>query len=118
MEDVAAVAAEALIHPEKHAGRAYDLTGPEAADYTTVADVLQTATGKKTRYEDPGILGFVAHRLREGDPLAYVAVTTAIYATARAGLAGQLSTDVAHVLGRQPRSLRDFAAANAEQLRG
>lgn len=74
-----------------------------------MASCLEKGTGVPHRYEDPGMLGFVMHRVRQGDPLAYVGVTAAIYGTARAGLAGELTGDVERLLGRPPRTLEDFA---------
>lgn len=45
-------------------------------------------------------------------PLGMVAVTSAIYTTARLGLAYGLTADVATVTGRPPATLREFLRRN------
>src|SRR5690606_25034317 len=48
--DIAAVAAEALLHPEKHSGQRYVLTGGEAVGYREVAEAISKATGTPVVY--------------------------------------------------------------------
>ena len=48
--DVAAAAAEALTHPDQHAGQTYLLTGPAAYTYPELAEQLSTALGKPVQY--------------------------------------------------------------------
>ena len=47
---IAAVAAEALLHPESHAGHKYFLTGGEAVGYADLAAALTAALGKTVAY--------------------------------------------------------------------
>ncbi|MER7458866.1 NmrA family NAD(P)-binding protein [Micromonospora sp. NPDC126480] len=107
-DDVAAVAATALLHPAEHAGRTWTVTGPQALTYTEVADILSAELGRTVRYTRPGLLRYSRHAHRRlAMPWPQVAVTAAIYTTARLGLAAGLTTDIRTVLGRDP---VDFAA--------
>ena len=107
-EDVGAVAATALLDPTAHAMKAWTVTGPRALTYDQVADILSTELGRPIRYSRPGLPRYVRHAHGSlGLPWAMVAVTSAIYTTARLGLAAGLTADVKAVLGRDP---IDFAA--------
>lgn len=107
-EDVGAVAAAALIDPAEHADRAWTVTGPRALTYDEVATILTEELGRPIRYCSPGALRYIRHARRElSMPWGMVAVTTAIYTTARLGMAAGLTDDVRTVLGRDP---IDFAA--------
>ncbi|MFN8075802.1 MAG: NmrA family NAD(P)-binding protein [Kineosporiaceae bacterium] len=107
-DDVGAVAAAALLDPASHRDRAWTVTGPEALTYTEVAEILTRELGRDVRYARPGLVRYARHaRTALGMPLPMVAVTAAIYTTARLGWAAGLTDDVRTVLGRDP---GDFAA--------
>ncbi|MDT0166426.1 NmrA family NAD(P)-binding protein [Actinotalea sp. AC32] len=107
--DVGAVAARALADPAAHRDRAWTVTGPEALTYHEVAAALSDELGTTVRYPRPGALRYARHARRTlGLPWGMVAVTTAIYTTARLGLAAGLTDDVREVLGREPTDLRAF----------
>jgi uncharacterized protein YbjT (DUF2867 family) len=107
--DVAAVVAAALLDPAAHAGRVWTPTGP-ALTYDQVAEILSAELGRPVRYRRPGVVAFWRHArsvLEMAAPVA--AVTTVLHTTARIGLAGFETTDVATVLGRPPTSFAEFA---------
>jgi len=112
VRDLAAVAAEALTEPG-HERRAYELTGGEALDYFEVAEILSDVLGRRITYSNPSIRRFVAEMRRRGASPGFTLVTAAIYTTARLGLAGRVSPDVEHLLGRPPTTLRRFAEEHA-----
>ncbi|WP_129113330.1 NmrA family NAD(P)-binding protein [Halegenticoccus tardaugens] len=107
--DVGAVAAAALAGDGPGRGsRAYDLTGPAALDFSTVAAVLSDSLGRRIVYADPGPVEFV-RRMRARDvPLGFAVAMLGIYAPARFGRAGRVTDDVERALGRPPTSLRAF----------
>lgn len=107
--DIAAVAAVTLTETG-HGNRSYDVTGTEALDYTTAAAVFSEVLDREITYPRPGALAFARRWLSRGEPLGFVAVMTGIYTTARLGLAGRVSDDVQEVLGRNPRSLREYVS--------
>ncbi|MFC7876202.1 NmrA family NAD(P)-binding protein [Isoptericola sp. NPDC057391] len=109
-EDVGAVAAAALLDPGRHRNRAWTVTGPRALTYGQVADILTAELGRPVRYARPGVLRYLRHaRGTLRMPWGMVAVTTAIYTTARLGLAAGLTDDVRTVLGREPVDFAEFA---------
>jgi uncharacterized protein YbjT (DUF2867 family) len=113
--DVGAVAAAALLDPQRHRGLAWTPTGPTALTYTEVADILTDTLGRPIRYAEPGPLRYAAHARRALDlPWGMVAVTTAIYTVARVGRAGSITDDVHTVTGQQPRTFAEFAASHAQ----
>ena len=105
-EDVAAVAAAALLDPGAHAGRAYTPTGPEALTYTEVAERLSEVVGRTISYRAPGLVEYVRRARAWGMPTSVVAVTSVIYTTARLGIAAGLTDDVRAVTGREPVAVR------------
>ncbi|BDZ43360.1 NAD(P)-dependent oxidoreductase [Paraoerskovia sediminicola] len=107
-EDVGAVAAAALTDPSAHADRAWTVTGPRALTYDQIAAILTDELGRPVRYRRAGILRYARHARRVlGMPWGMVVVTTAIYSTARLGMAAGLTEEARTVLGREP---IDFAA--------
>lgn len=105
-EDVAAVAAAALLDPRAHAGRAWTPTGPEALTYAEVAEQLGDVLGRRITYRAPGLVGYVRRARAWGMPPGMVAVTSVVYTTARLGIAAGLTDDVAAVTGREPAGVR------------
>ena len=112
------MAAAALLDPELHTNRAWTVTGPRALTYGQVAGILTVELGRQIRYPRPGIARYVRHaRHTLGMPWGMVAVTTAIYTTARLGLAAGLTEDMRTVLGRAPIDLAQFAHRASEVWR-
>lgn len=108
--DVGAVAAAALMNPDVHRNVSWTVTGPRALTYSEVADILSLELGREIRYNRPGVIRYVRHaRKNLGLPWGMVVVTTAIYTTARLGMAAGLTQDVTTVLGRKPIDFPEFA---------
>lgn len=109
-DDVGAVAAAALLDPAAHRNTAWTVTGPRALTYHEVAAILTCELDRPIRYTRPGVLRYARHaRQNLGLGWGMVAVTSAIYTTARMGLAAGLSDDVRTVLGRDPIDFTEFA---------
>ncbi|RLM32964.1 SDR family oxidoreductase [Haloarcula sp. Atlit-120R] len=111
--DIAAVAVAALTEPG-HENRAYDVTGPEALTYDDVAEIFSEVLDREIEYTQPGPIEFATTMYRRNSPLPFVIVMLGIYTTARLGLAGRVTDDVADVLGRPPRTMRAFVKDHAE----
>ena len=116
--DVAEVAAAWLVGeaPPLGQGRAVpiELTGPEALDYFEVADVLSDVLDHRVVYTRPGAVEFFRRERGKGREAAFAGVMTALYTSARLGLAARLADGVERALGRPPRSLRQFAEETRE----
>ena len=52
VRDVGAAAAKVLTTPEAHAGKTYDLNGPEAVSYTELARKISQVTGREAKFVD------------------------------------------------------------------
>ena len=108
--DVAAVAEQALLVPG-HAGRAYELTGPEALANAAIAQALGAATGRAIRYVDVPESQARRAMLDAGLPPWLIQVILELYAMSKAGAASRVSVDVERVLSRAPTSFAEYARA-------
>ncbi len=105
--DIAAIAVKTLSE-DGHANQAYTLTGAEALDYDEVAAILSEVLGRKITYARPGILGFARYQRKRGIAWAYIIVMIGLYSTARFGMAKGITPELADLLGRPPRTVREF----------
>lgn len=109
-QDVASVAAAALLDPARHAGRIWTPTSDESLTYDDVAATLSAVLGRTITYRRPSTWDYTRHaRSTLGFDPAMTVATTVIHSAARAGLAGRLTDDVRTVTGRSPITLREFA---------
>lgn len=99
-DDVADVAAAVLLRPAAHAGRTYDLTGPEELALADIAAILSRAQGRPIRYEEEDTEQAYASRARYGAPAWQVEAWVSTYEAIANGEMGPASRDVAAVLGR------------------
>ena len=108
LRDVGEVAADALVRPEMHSGRAYTLTGPQAFTFGEVARALTEATGRPVRYEPATAVGYARHLMRGGAPLAQALVQTVLHMGLRFGQAEAVDPTLARLIGRRPRTVLDY----------
>jgi uncharacterized protein YbjT (DUF2867 family) len=107
--DIAAVAAEVLLHPEAHVGKKYVLTGGEAVGYADVAAALTAVTGRTIAYRPISMEEARARMAARGAPSEAIDALLAIAAYQKeGGPTATVSPTVERVLGRAPRSMRDF----------
>lgn len=115
--DIAAVAVEVLLHPDEHAGKKYVLTGPEAVSYYEVAAALSDATGKPVTYRPISMDEARARFVARGIEPALIDAMLAIAAYQKAGgPTSVVSPTVERLLGRPPRTIRDFARDHARRF--
>jgi len=110
--DVAEVAVRALTEPG-HENRAYELTGSEALSYEAVASILSTQLGREIRYANPSPFRFWRRMRARGVAPGYVLVMIALYTVCRLGLAERVTPEMEALLGRPPRTFREFARDHA-----
>jgi uncharacterized protein YbjT (DUF2867 family) len=111
--DAADVAALALTDPDAHRDRVYHLTGPAALNMDQVATELTGALGFPVRYTRPGLVRFAARLRRRGVSWDTIGFMAAIYTLTRLGRNQPITNDVAQLLGKPPRTLRQFLAESA-----
>ncbi|GAA4566500.1 NAD(P)H-binding protein [Micromonospora coerulea] len=112
--DIAEVAAVALRAPG-HAGRTYELTGPEPVSPRRQAAAIGQALGEPVRFVEQTAEQARAHLLRFM-PEPVVEATLAILGTPTAA-EQRVSPDVAHVLGRPPRPFAEWARRTVDAFR-
>lgn len=118
-DDVAAVAAETLLHPERHAGKTYRL-GYEAKTYHDIAATFREVLGQPFRYEPRPPREFLDRVLAAGAEPAYMQCVFNSYSDFTAGRnqgADEVFDNFPAITGRQPKTLADFAKTHAAAFR-
>jgi len=100
IDDVARVAVTALLDPRRHAGRTYELTGPEALGLDEVAAAIGRATGRAVRYVRETHEEAVASRAGYGAADWQVAAWISTYTAIERGELGVVSGDVERITGQ------------------
>jgi uncharacterized protein YbjT (DUF2867 family) len=115
--DIAAVALEALLRPQIHAGHRYFLTGGEAVGFADVAAVLTDLIGRTVTYRPISMDEERARMEATGVPPDQVDATLAIAAYQRAGGPTSIVSDkVERILGRRPLTIGDFVRDHAHRF--
>ncbi len=104
--DIAAVAVAALTD-DRHAGRAYRLTGPEVLTPTEELGILGELLARPLRPVDPGVDATRAGMVRAGVPAAVVEAI--MHRTLHSDTGTEVLGTVATILGRTPTTFRTWA---------
>jgi uncharacterized protein YbjT (DUF2867 family) len=121
VRDIAAVAVKTLTedaNDDRHNGKAYTITGPEALSYYQIAEILSNVTGKKISYVNLSKEDFVRGWKEAGvdDWFIYI-VSLMLDSYYRKGIASQVSSDVEEVTGKKPISFSQFAKDYAQAFK-
>ncbi|HEY0812119.1 MAG TPA: NmrA family NAD(P)-binding protein [Pseudonocardia sp.] len=111
--DVGAVAAEIAANPDRLGGRTYWLTGPELLSYGDAATTLSAVTGHEITFETRGEEQDRAAMITAGVPQAVATDNARAFSLISEGDAAWMTDDAALVLGRSPRTFREFVADHA-----
>ena len=106
-------AAAVALTEDGHRGRGYHLTGPEAVTFVQVAAILSEVLGRTIRYEPAGIVGYFRHLRRQGQVVPQAVVQTILHTSLRRGDAEPVTDELASLLGRAPRTPRDYVQDHA-----
>jgi uncharacterized protein YbjT (DUF2867 family) len=91
-----------------HVGQAHTITGATALDYYQAAAIMTEVLGRTITYARPSGRAF-AKRFRErGYPQPFITVMRGLYMVAKLGLAGGTTDELPALLGREPRTFREF----------
>lgn len=107
-EDVARVAATVLLAPDEHAGRNYDLTGPEALTLAEAARIIAGATGRRVIYHEESVEEAYASRERYGAPDWQVNAWVSTYTAIAAGELAAVTDTVRALTGVVPVGLAEL----------
>jgi uncharacterized protein YbjT (DUF2867 family) len=108
VRDLGEVAADILVEPACHRGRAYTLTGPEAITFTEVAALLTIELGRPVSYRPASALGYLRHLGGQQLPLPQRLVQTLLHLGLRRGDAAEVDPTLSRLLGRPPRRMAEY----------
>ena len=112
VRDIAAVAVKALTEPG-HAGRAYELTGPEALSYDDLASELSKVLGRTISHVSLPPPDLKAAMLADGVPEGLADRLLDLEHYFREEQASRVTEDVLRITGRAPRSYADYVRETA-----
>lgn len=110
-DDVAEAAAAVLARPGPHAGRTYDLTGPQALTLAEVAATISRVRGRDVTFHDETVDEAYASRAGYGAPGWQVDAWVSTYTAIASGVLAHPSPAVQELTGHPPRSLEDVLRA-------
>ena len=117
-DDIADVAAAVLLADgDRHDGRSYDLTGPEALTMAEVAQRLSELAGRTITYHPETLEEAYASRASYGAPDWEVDGWVTTYVAIANGELEAVSGDVAAVAGHPPMRLAEFLRRNPDSYR-
>ena len=108
VRDIARVAALALT-TDGHAGRAYDLCGPEALTHAEAGSKLSITVGRPINYVDLPEADLKQGLTEAGTPEWFADALVDLYRYYRTGRAGSVTAAIKDVTGRDPISFDQFA---------
>jgi (4-alkanoyl-5-oxo-2,5-dihydrofuran-3-yl)methyl phosphate reductase len=114
--DIAAVAVTALTQAD-HAGKLYELTGPQALSAAEQVAVIGTAIGRSLRFVDVGPDAARDGMLRAGIPEPIASGMVEVMAHIKAGEAEVFSPDLERLLDHKPRTFAAWAEEHAGVFR-
>jgi uncharacterized protein YbjT (DUF2867 family) len=117
IRDLAAVAAKSLAGGE-HAGKTYELNGPEAISYTQLAEKISKAAGRDVRYVDIPMEAQKKAMLQRGTPEWLVTALLELQQYYLRGKGRDVDGLLEKVLRRAPIRIEQFLAENAREFRG
>jgi uncharacterized protein YbjT (DUF2867 family) len=118
VRDIAKVAVAALTDPDRHAGKAYDLSGPEALTYAEIAEKISSVAGKPVKYvaiSDDDLRGAMAGM---GIPADYAEALVDLNRYYREGRASRIADGVEKGSGTRPANFDQYVQDYAEAFRG
>lgn len=114
LDDLADVAVAALT-ADDHAGRVYELTGPEALTFAEAAAELSRVTGRGIRFQPCSAAEYAALAASEGGmPAELAEMLAGLFAQVLDGRNTPVTDDTQRVLGRRPGSFAAYARRAAQ----
>ena len=117
LRDIAAAAAGILRSTSRHAGKTYELNGPEALSYGNVAEKISKATGRLVQYVDIPLDAQRKALLDMGMPDFLVTALLELQEYYAAGQASKVDGTLESLIDRAPTRMDDFLEENADQFR-
>jgi len=118
VRDVGAAAAKVLASPSEHAGKTYELDGPEAVSNGEVAARISRITGRTVKYVDIPEQTQRKSMLEARMPEWQVTALLDLQAYYLTGKCARITATLQNLLGRAPINLDQFLTENKESFRG
>jgi uncharacterized protein YbjT (DUF2867 family) len=115
--DVAAVIAHVLATPG-HAGRSYEITGPELLDFAQAARIIGETLGRPVEYVDMDPAEYRKVLAPYVSSEWHLDAVMALFAEIAAGQPVYVTTTFRELLGREPTSLAQFVRDHATVFAG
>lgn len=106
--DIARTAATVLVSPNSHAGRTYDLTGPEALTLADVADTVSRVRGRPVSFHHETIDEAYRSRMHFGAPDWQVDAWVSTYTAIASNVMAPISDDIEVITGTAPITLETY----------
>jgi uncharacterized protein YbjT (DUF2867 family) len=116
VRDIAAVAAKAL-SGDQHPGRTYELNGPEALDYPTLATKISAVAGREVKYVDIPMDAQRSAMQEQQMSDWLIEALLGLQEYYLAGKGGQTDELLETLLARPPITMDQFLAENAAEFR-
>jgi uncharacterized protein YbjT (DUF2867 family) len=118
VKDIAAVAAKVLDTPKDHAGKTYELNGPESLNYTDIAAKISRVLGKAVKFVDVPESVQQKAMLEQGMPdwLVTALIDLQRYYTVFAK-GGEVTDTVPRLIGRPSITVEQFLQENKDSFR-
>jgi len=116
VRDIAAVAAKSLAGGE-HAGKIYELNGPEAINYPELAAKISKVAGRQVKYVDIPMDAQKKAMLEQGMPEWLTTALLDLQQYYLSGKGGETDGLLAKLLGRAPITMDEFLKENAAEFR-
>lgn len=110
--DVARTAAAILLAPSQHAGKTYDLTGPEALTLNEVAATISQVRGRSATFHNETVDEAYRSRAAYGAPDWQVDAWVSTYTAIASNVMAEISGDVEAITGEPPISLETYLRQN------
>jgi uncharacterized protein YbjT (DUF2867 family) len=112
-EDIGEITAKVLSEPNKHLNRGYSITGSEAIDYYTASKILSEELARKITYANPKPSFAKKYWIGvRGLDKEYSKVMGMLYMMTRMGTAKKTTTTFEDVMGKKPKTFRQFVKKN------
>ncbi len=115
--DIAVVIAKALVYPGDHAGKIYELNGPEAVSYAELAQRISRVANREIKFVDIPESAQRQAMLDLGMPAWQVDALLELQQYYIAGRGGDVTPVLANLLGRAPVKLDDFLQQHRDEFR-
>jgi uncharacterized protein YbjT (DUF2867 family) len=117
IRDIAAIVVKTLTDNDKHNGKVYTITGPEALSHYQVADVLSRATTKKINYTDISEEEFQRRKKDIGLNDWWLNLMIEAFYSFRKGYHSQVSSTLEEITGKKPITFAQFAKDYADAFK-